>query len=59
MLQGYKTIIAMTFALIFAVCESFGIVVPQDEQSGLQVGVLAVIGIALRVWTSTSLFRKE
>ena len=52
-LQGYRTLIANAVALVASAGLFFGVVIPEDEQSAVILGLTALVNIALRFATST------
>jgi hypothetical protein len=51
MLKGYRTIIVMGLGLIYSVAAGLGVVIPTDEQSAITTGILAAVGLVLRLMT--------
>lgn len=55
-LNGYRTVIFNTVVLVASVLAMFGIVLPQDEQTGITGAIIAIAGIFLRFKTSGPVF---
>lgn len=51
-LEGYKTIIANVALAVVAVAAGFGIIIPQDDKDAIAGGIIAVVGIILRLVTN-------
>lgn len=52
-MEGYKTIIFMLIGLLSAIGAQFGIIIPENEQSALMAGIIAIGGLLLRLFTKT------
>ena len=57
-LPGYKTLIANAGLLVFSVITMFGIVVPEDEKQAAITGIVAIVGIILRIVTTGPVMNK-
>jgi len=57
-LAGWATIIVMAGALVVSIATAFGVVIPENEQAAITSGIIAIIGIILRLRTNTSAFKK-
>jgi hypothetical protein len=58
MLKGYRTIIVMGLGLIYSVAAGLGVVIPTDEQSAITTGILAAVGLVLRLLTDGKVGQK-
>ena len=52
-MEGYKTIIFMLIGLLSSIGAQFGIIIPENEQSALMAGIIAIGGLILRLMTKT------
>ena len=50
-MKGYRTIIVMLLGLVFSLMQAYGIGVPESDQAAITGGVIAIIGIVLRICT--------
>lgn len=50
--DGYKTYIVFGVALLVSALGYFGIVVDTSQTTDLTLGVMAVVGIVMRFWTT-------
>lgn len=54
MMKGYRTLLTNGVIALAAVASLLGVIIPQDEQTALIAGVVALVNIALRLKTSTA-----
>jgi hypothetical protein len=52
-MKGYRTVIVMGLGLIYSVAAGLGVVIPQDDQSAITTGVVALAGLVLRFMTDS------
>jgi hypothetical protein len=52
-MKGYRTIIVMGLGLIYSIAAGLGVVIPQDDQSAITTGVVALAGLVLRFMTDS------
>lgn len=57
-MKGYRTIIVMGLGLVYSVAAGLGVVIPADEQSAITTGILAAVGLVLRLMTDGKVGQK-
>lgn len=58
MMKGYKTVVLAGFGLVFAMLQTLGVIVPQDEQAAIQTGGGSLLMLIMRLVTSTPVGEK-
>ena len=57
-MKGYKTVVLAGFGLVFAMLQTLGVIVPQDEQAAIQTGGVSLLMLIMRLVTSTPVGEK-
>ena len=57
-MKGYRTFITNGVFIVASVASVFGVLIPQDEQTAVIAGAIALVNIGLRFYTSTPWGRK-